>query len=39
VVEIGTARVRNGMLVGFRRRGQDRSVSGRGWASHRPGAW
>ena len=29
----------NGMVVAFRRRGQDRWVSGRGWASHRPGAW
>ena len=39
MVEIGTARVRNGMVVGIRRRGQGRRVSGRGWASHRRGAW
>ena len=38
VVEIGTARARNGMVVGFRRRGQGRWVSGRESASHRPGA-
>ena len=28
-----------GMVVAFRRRGQGRWVSGRGSASHRPGAW
>jgi hypothetical protein len=28
-----------GMVWLIRRRGQGRRVSGRGWASHRPGAW
>ena len=39
LVEIGTARVRNGMVVGFRRRGQGRWVSAPRSASRRPGAW
>jgi hypothetical protein len=38
LVEIGR-RGSEGMVWLIRRRGQGRRVSGRGWASHRPGAW